>query len=89
MRPTVALRASVGSTDASWLWARRGAKSDWGKMMDAKSGQGGFTDGGAWDVLRDDNDRHYVIDDGERVSRIWIDPNPEHDRPVVVSGSPS
>jgi hypothetical protein len=61
----------------------------WGELMNAKSGQRVFTDGGARNLLRDDDGRQYVIDDGERVSRIQIDPNREHDQPVVVAGSPS
>jgi hypothetical protein len=58
-------------------------------MMDAESDQRVFADGGARNVLRDDDTRQYVIDDAERVSRIWIDPNRGHDQPVVVAGSPS
>jgi hypothetical protein len=58
-------------------------------MMDAKSGPRVFTDGGARNVWRDDDGRQDVIDDGERVCRIRIDPNREHDQPVAVAGSPS
>jgi hypothetical protein len=47
--------------------------------MDAKSDQRVFTDGGARNVLRDNDGRQYVIDDRERVSRIWIDSNREPD----------
>jgi hypothetical protein len=48
-------------------------------MMDARSGQRVFTDGGARNVLRDNDGRQYVIDDRERVSHIWIEPNREPD----------
>jgi hypothetical protein len=58
-------------------------------MMDAKSGQQGFTDGVARNVSLDYDGRLYVIDDGERVSRTWIDPNRERDQRLIVAGSPS
>jgi hypothetical protein len=31
----------------------------------------------------------YLIEEGERVSRDWIDPNREHDQPIIVLGSSS
>src|SRR5271166_2041220 len=64
--PIPGLFARVGHIDRRiQLTARRGAKPDWGEMMDAKSGQRVFTDGGARNVLRDDDGRQCVIDDGE------------------------
>jgi hypothetical protein len=57
--------------------------------MPAKSAQRVCTYGGARNVLSNDEGRQYIIADREPVSRIGINPNREHDRPVVVAGTPS
>jgi hypothetical protein len=58
-------------------------------MMEAESNQRVFADGGARNLLRDDDARQYVIAAAERVPRVWIDSKRGHDQPVVVVGSTS
>ena len=57
-------------------------------MKDAKSGQRVFIDDDARNILREVR-LQYLIEEGERVSRDWIDPNREHDQPIIVLGSSS
>ena len=57
--------------------------------MEAESNQRVFADGGARNLLRDDDARQYVIAAAERVPRVWIDSKRGHDQPVVVVGSTS
>jgi hypothetical protein len=84
-----AQRASVGSNDASDDARDLGRKPTEVKRWTRRATSESSPIGGARNVLRDDDGRQYLFDDAERVSRIGIVPNREHDQPVVVAGSPS